>query len=61
MDINERLSNIEAKLDILMTHIVPTEKPKILLSDYLNVWLKEFRSNVSASTLYKDRDRKSVV
>lgn len=54
MDINERLSNIEVKLDILMTYIVPTEKPKILLSDYLNVWLNEFRNNVSTSTLYKD-------
>lgn len=54
MDINERLSNIEAKLDILMQHILPTEKPKILLSDYLNIWLNEFRKNVAAGTLYKD-------
>lgn len=55
MDINERLSNIEAKLDILMQALIPSEKPKILLSDYLELWLKEFRNNVADSTLYKDK------
>lgn len=54
MNIEDRLNSIETKLNILLQYIVPTEKPKILFSDYLNIWLNEFRKNVSVGTLYKD-------
>ena len=55
MDILDRLNSIESKLDILMKALVPSDKPKILLNDYLELWLKEFRNNVADSTLYKDK------